>query len=222
MPRPRYRKSVRLWNRAATSSISRRHLQRLLEQQRQLQQRVDVPLSRPRAKHAAHLTRRSASRYKRDQLRRERLGRGDADLRAGVRVDRPVGLARGHAADDVADGDAAGALTLRLAQRGQRVGRLARLRDDDGERIRRDDRVPVAVLGAVIDLDRDPRELLDHELADQPRVPRRAAGEDRHALDGRRARASEIFISSRNTLPDSCETRPRIVSRAAAAARRSP
>ena len=49
----------------------------------------------------------------------------------GVRVDRAVGLARRHAADDVADGDAAGALPLRLAQRGERVGRLAGLRDDD-------------------------------------------------------------------------------------------
>ena len=49
----------------------------------------------------------SAEQVQRDELRRERLGRGDADLRAGVRVDRAVGLARRHAADDVADGDAA-------------------------------------------------------------------------------------------------------------------
>ena len=34
-------------------------------------------------------------------------------------------------------GDAAGAALLRLAQRGERVGRLARLRDHDGQRVRR-------------------------------------------------------------------------------------
>ena len=45
-----------------------------------------------------------------------------------------------------------------------------------------DDRIAVAVLGAVVDFDRDARELLDHELADQPRVPRRAAREDRDLL----------------------------------------
>ena len=67
---------------------------------------------------------RSAEQVQRDQLRRERLGRGDADLRAGVRVDGAVGLARRHAADDVADGDAAGAAALGLAQRGERVGGL--------------------------------------------------------------------------------------------------
>ena len=53
----------------------------------------------------------------------------------GVRVDRAVALPRGHAADDVADRDAARALGLRLAQRGQRVGRLARLRDDHRQRL---------------------------------------------------------------------------------------
>ena len=61
------------------------------------------------------------------------------------------------------------AVPLGFAQRRQRVGRLARLRDDDGQRVGRDDRVAVAVLGAVVDLDRKPRELLDQELADQRR-----------------------------------------------------
>ena len=79
------------------------------------------------------------------------------------------------------------AVALGLAQRGERVGRLARLRDDDRQRVRRDDRVAVAVLGAVVDFDRHARELLDQELADQPGVPRRAAREDRDALDCRAA-----------------------------------
>ena len=62
-------------------------------------------------------------------------------------------------------------LRLRLAQRGERVRRLARLRDHDGERAIADNRVAVAKLRAVVDLDRQPGQLLDHELADEPRVP---------------------------------------------------
>jgi hypothetical protein len=64
---------------------------------------------------APHLPEVERQQVQRDELRGERLGRGDADLRPGVRVDRAVGLARGHAADDVADGDAARA--LRFASR---------------------------------------------------------------------------------------------------------
>ena len=125
MPRPRYRKSVRLWKRAAISSISGAHLQRLLEQQRQLQQRVDVRLRRLERQRAAHLAEVEREQVERDELRGERLGRGDADLRAGVRVDRPVGFARGHAADDVADRDAASAVaaSLRAAPRAYRPSR---------------------------------------------------------------------------------------------------
>ena len=72
---------------------------------------------------------------------------------------------------------------LRLAQRRERVGGLPRLRDDDRERVLRDDRIAVAVLGSVVDVDRHARERLDQELADQRRVPRRAAREDDDALD---------------------------------------
>ena len=65
-----------------------------------------------RATRASHLRHVQRQQLQRDELRGERLGRGDADFRAGVRVDRAVGLARRHAADDVADGDAARALPL--------------------------------------------------------------------------------------------------------------
>ena len=67
---------------------------------------------------------------------------------------------------------------LRLAQRRERVGRLARLRDDDRQLVRRDDRIAIAVLGAVVDFDRHLRERLDEVLADQRRMPRRAARDD--------------------------------------------
>ena len=39
-----------------------------------------------------------------------------------------------------------------------------------------------------------PRQLLDHELADQAGVPRRAAGEDRDALDGRELRVGDLHL----------------------------
>ena len=112
-----------------------------------------------RRQRAADLPEVEREQVQRHELRRERLGRRDADLGPGVGVDRAVGLARRHAADDVADRDAAGALLLRFAQRGERVGRLARLRDHDRERVLRDDRIAVAELGSVVDLDRNPREL---------------------------------------------------------------
>ncbi len=100
-------------------------LERLLEQQRQLRQGVEVRprgVGRERAANLAEVDRQEVQRH---ELRRERLRRGDADLGAGVRVDRAVGLARRHAADDVADGDAVGALLPGFAQRGERVGGFA-------------------------------------------------------------------------------------------------
>ena len=110
-----------------------------------------------------------------DQLRRERLGRGDANLRAGVRIDRAVGFARGHAADHVADGDAARALAARLAQRGQRVRGLTRLGDDDRKLLPGHDRIAVPVFGSVIDFNGHAGERLDQILSDEPGVPRCAA-----------------------------------------------
>ena len=83
---------------------------------------------------------------------------------------------------------------LRLAQRGERVGRFSRLRDDDRQGVRRDDRVAVPVLGSVVDLDRHARELLDHELADQARVPRGAAGENGDPLDGGQPRVADADL----------------------------
>ena len=120
----------------------------------------------------------------RDELRGERLGRRDADLRAGVRVDGALGLARGHAADDVADRDAAGALSSWPRAAPPSVSAvspdcvitIASVFFDD-------DRIAIAVLGAVVDVHRHARQRLDQELADQRRVPRRAAREDHDPLD---------------------------------------
>ena len=55
---------------------------------------------------------------------------------------------------------------LHVAERGERVGGLARLRDDDAERVGEQDRLAVAELARHIDLDPDARELLDPVFAD--------------------------------------------------------
>ena len=98
-------------------------------------------------------------------------------------VNRPVGLPRGHAADDVADGDASRALALRLAERREGIGRFPGLGDDDRQRLGGHDWLAIPILGPVIDLDGDPGELLDHELADQPGMPGRPAREDGDPFD---------------------------------------
>ena len=46
-----------------------------------------------------------------------------------------------------------------------------------------DDRIAVAVLRSVVDVDRHARQRLDQELADQARMPRRAARQDHDPLD---------------------------------------
>ena len=108
MPRPRYRKSAREWKRPAISSICFDALQHLLEQAGQAQQIGDVPAPIGLAERAAHLPEIHRQQMQGDQLAGERLGRGHADLGTGMRVERALGLARRHAADHVADGDAAG------------------------------------------------------------------------------------------------------------------
>src|SRR5207248_11656751 len=80
--------------------------------------------------------------------------------------------------DRVADGEAAGAARLGLAEAAQRVGGLAALGNGDAEGSRVDERLAVAELARQIDLDRDAGEGLDHELAGERGVPARAAGDD--------------------------------------------
>ncbi len=90
-------------------------LERLLEEQRQLRQRLEVrPRLVPRQR-PANLSEIDRQQVQRHELSGEGLRGRDANLRPGVRVHRPLGLARRHAADHVADGDAARPLLLRLA-----------------------------------------------------------------------------------------------------------
>ena len=71
----------------------------------------------------------------------------------------------------------------RIAQRRQRVGGLARLRNEDRERARIERRLAVAELGGDIDFDRQVREPLEPVSRDHAGVIGGAAGGDRNALE---------------------------------------
>ena len=124
-------------------------------------------------------------------LRRERLGGGDADLGPGVQVDAAVGLAGDGAADDVARCRASGGPCASHSRRAASVSAVSPdWRDGEDERVSVDRRVAVAELAGVLDLDRDAGELLDQVLADQGRVPAGAAGGEDDAVDLRAAAAA--------------------------------
>ena len=167
----------------------------VLHQDRELRQRLDDAARLAVRQRAARLPEAQGQQVERDELRRERLGRRHPDLGAGVGVDGAVGLAGGHAPDDVADGDAPGAPGAGLAQRGQRVGGLAGLRDRHGQGARADQRLAVAELRGVVDVHADAGQRLDEELADQAGVPRRAAGQDPHLVDRAQRRVRHLQLA---------------------------
>ncbi len=149
-------------------------------------------ISRPlHHRHVAQAAELEREQRQRDHLARERLGRRDADLRAGVQVDAAVGLARDRRADDVHDARASRAprrFASRIAASVSAVSPDCEITMHSVSSF--DDRVAVAELRRVLDLDRDARELLDHVLADQRRVPARAAGGDDDAVE--RSRSSSV------------------------------
>src|SRR5674536_242649 len=64
---------------------------------------------------------------------------------------------------------------------GERVGRLARLRDADHQRVGIEDGLAVAELAGYVDLYRHARQLLDGVAHDEARMVRGAAGDDEDA-----------------------------------------
>ena len=69
-------------------------------------------------------------------------------------------------------------LILASRKAGQRVRRLAGLRDDDGQCLRVHDRVTVAELAGDLHLDRAAQQVLVEVLARQARMVSRAAGDN--------------------------------------------
>ena len=117
-----------------------------------------------------------------DELRSERLGRGDPDLRPGVLVDAPVGLPGDGRADHIVDRQRAVALPLGLAERGERVDRLTGLADHEDEGVLVEGGVPVAEFGGVLHLDGNPGILFDQVLGHQAGMPGRAAPTENNPL----------------------------------------
>ena len=160
---------------------------------------------------AAQLAQLDRQQKQRGQLRGKGLGGSHANLRAGVRVDGAVGLARHHGVHHVADGHGLGAERDHLALRGQRIGGFAGLGDEQAQRIAVGDGIAIAVFAGVVHIDGQAGQPLDHIFAGQAGVPTGAAGGDVDALAAASS-WSVIFISPRKTLPESSETRPSVVS----------
>ena len=148
-----------------------------------MQQLLHQLLRGRRVQRLAHLAQIHRQQEQRRQLAGERLGRRHADLRPACVISVPGGLARDHGADHVADGQRLRALLLGLALRRQRVGGFAGLRNHHRQRVVADDRIAIAELAAVIHFHRNARQLLDHELAGQRRVPAGSAGDDAHLAE---------------------------------------
>jgi len=69
----------------------------------------------------------------RDQLRQVRLGGGDPDLRASLRVKHGIGFTSQRTAYDIYNAQGLRALLLRLPHGGQCIGRLAALAYEDDQ-----------------------------------------------------------------------------------------
>ena len=69
-----------------------------------------------------------------------------------------------------------------FAQRGQRVGGFAALRDGEQQRVAIDRRIAVAEFAGVFDFDRDAGEFFDQVFADHGGVPTGAAGSENQAV----------------------------------------
>ncbi len=84
---------------------------------------------------------------------------------------------------DVDDRERVHALRLGIAKRGQRIGGLAGLRNEDRQIALAQRRLAVAEFGGDIEFDRDAGQPLEPVFGDKACVARGAAGHDRNALD---------------------------------------
>ncbi len=132
---------------------------------------IDRSRTRPRA---------SGQHREPDRHVGQRLGRGHRDLRPRVQVDTAVALPGDRRAHHVDQADDLAALALDLPDRERRVRRLPGLAHRHVQRVRLDDRVPVAELRRRLRVRRDARQLLDHRRADLPHVVGRPAAQDLH------------------------------------------
>ncbi len=115
------------------------------------------------------------------QLAGQGLGRGHADLGTGERRQDAIGLPRDGRLAHIDDRDDVLALGAAVAQRRQRVRRLARLRDEQGGAAFIERRLAVAEFRGDIDVDGEPRPALEPVFGNQAGIEGGAAGREREA-----------------------------------------
>ena len=153
---------------------------RLVRQCAQLADELPLALARQAAAQLGH--RRGQQDQRRD-LGRERLRRHDRDLRTGLEEEHRVCLAGDRRANRIGDRDDRAALLACVARRRDRVGRLARLRHRDDERLLVERRRRVAELRADVPARRNVQPILEDVGADGARVVGRATRDELDALD---------------------------------------
>ena len=157
-----------------------------VERQRQFDQAGDLDqpadqLVLALARDAVVLGQRDDQHAERGQLGRERLGRGDADLRPRAGQHHQFRLADQGTLGRIADGKRRQiALLLRQAQGRQRVGGFAGLRDGDEQRVLEHDGLAVTELAGDVDPAWQPGDLLDEIAGHGAGMKARATGDDLH------------------------------------------
>lgn len=131
------------------------------------------------------LRKRQRQAKQRRQLRRKRLGRRHANLDTRARNKRQLAFAHHRAGADVADRQRVlHAEPLRVLQCGQRISRLARLRNRHDQRAVIRHAVAVAVFAGDLDRHGDLGDGFDPVLGGQRGVVAGAAREDQNAIAG--------------------------------------
>ena len=131
---------------------------------------------------ALHQRQMRGERGEHCQLAGKGLGRGNTDFRPGMGGQQQVGLTR-HAAGRHVDDDGNGlAIVLAMAQRSERIRRLARLRNEQRQPAFLQHRIAVAELACDIDIDGNAGEGFEPIFGDHPGVKAGAAGDDGDAL----------------------------------------
>ena len=137
------------------------------------------------------------------QLRREALRCRNRDLPPRHRRQRRIRLTRHRRIRIVHDRHRSQPARLRLAQRRQRVRRLARLRNHHHARIMQRVRRAIHVFARVLHIHGQPGVILQHDLASQPSMPARSTGRNHHALPaaqrlGNRTKDARVQCSARS------------------------
>jgi len=140
-------------------------------------------MARMEAAGAVVLGKRNDKHAEGRQLRREGLGRGHADLRTGPRQHHQVRLPDQRTLRRIANRKCREiAQLLTQADRRQRVGRLARLRNGHQQRVLAHYRLAVAIFAGDFDPAGQAADLFDEILRDHTGMKARAAGHNMHRL----------------------------------------